>query len=381
MKDYYRILGLKETATAEEIHERWIELMQKYHPDHSPDGKGNEQMAKEINEAYQALKHSSSRMEYDLERQHQRSLKRFSAWKVIVPVSGLTVLLIITVFLFRKSETPVSLYGPRQMPSSKVIVPRDEPARQVVSSSKPSQTEGIPKTEKPKDENVLPERIKQEHKVSSERIKQEEKIVLSTPKRKIEIPPPMPRSEVSKSVSPRTRSGEADHSRSVESQKPTKIPEVSEKVMDVHSVSDSGASAKKEDPSLVSKFPPPIATEEEVGKFFDLYIDHYNKKDVQGFLSLFSSRAIQNQKEGLDGIRRIYENFFYQSLELRYSVEEMRVEIYQNAVEVKARYEVAQISRVDGESKTWKGRIQWMLIREDEALKIISINYRHESSP
>jgi curved DNA-binding protein CbpA len=381
MKDYYRILGLKETATAEEIHERWIELMQKYHPDHSPDGKGNEQMAKEINEAYQALKHSSSRMEYDLERQRLRDQKKFPAWKVIISVSGLTILLIVSVFLFRKSETPVSLNQPPALPSPKVIVPRDEPARQVVSSSIPSQTEGIPKTEKPKDENVLPERIKQEHRVSSERIKQEKKIVPSTPKRKSELPPPMARSEVSKNVSPRTRSEEADHPRSVESQKPMKVPEVSEKGMDVHSAPDSGASAKKEDPSLVSKFPPSMATEEEVGKFFDVYIDRYNKKDIQGFLSLFSPKAVQNQKDGLDGIRRIYENFFYQSLELRYSVEEMRVEIYQNAVEVKARYEVAQISRVDGERKTWKGRIQWMLVREDEALKIISINYRHESSP
>jgi DnaJ-class molecular chaperone len=70
MKDYYRTLGLKETATAEEIHRRWIELMQEHHPDHSPDGKYAEDMAKKINEAYQVLKHSASRMRYDLERQH-----------------------------------------------------------------------------------------------------------------------------------------------------------------------------------------------------------------------------------------------------------------------------------------------------------------------
>ena len=381
MKDYYRILGLKETATAEEIHERWIELMQKYHPDHSPDGKGNEQMAKEINEAYQALKHSSSRMEYDLERQHQRSLKRFSAWKVIVPVSGLTVLLVIAVFLFKKPEAPVSLDQQPKGPFPKVTIPYEEPPRQMVASSKLSQGEGSTKTQRPKEEAVPSKQMRQENDDSSRRIKPAEKRAPSASKRKTESPAPIVRSEASKSPSPRTSSGEADHPRSVESQKPTKVPEVSEKVMDVHSAPDAGASAKKEDPSLVSKFPPPMATEEEVGKFFDVYIDRYNKKDIQGFLSLFSPKAVQNQKDGLDGIRRIYENFFYQSLELRYSVEEMRVEIYQNAVEVKARYEVAQISRVDGGRKTWKGRIQWMLIREDEALKIISINYRHESSP
>ena len=59
----------------------------------------------------------------------------------------------------------------------------------------------------------------------------------------------------------------------------------------------------------------------------------------------------------------------------------MKVEVYQNAVEVKARYEVDQISRLDGERRTWKGRIQWMLIKEDGVLRIISINYRHDNTP
>ncbi len=381
MKDYYRILGLKETATAEEIHERWIELMQKYHPDHSPDGKGNEQIAKEINEAYQALKHSGSRMEYDLERQRQGDQKKFSAWKVIIPVSGLTILLIVSVSLFRKSETPVSLNQPPPLPSPKVIVPRDEPARQVVSSSKPSQTVGIPKTEKPKDENALPERIKQEHKVSSERIKQEEKVASSTSKKKTELPPRIVRSEGLKSAAPRTSSGEFDRPKPVESQRPTEVSERSEKAPPAPSAFDSTPSAKKDDRSAVAILPLPTATEEEVKKFFDQYVERYNKKDLQGFLSLFSSRAIQNQKDSLDGIQRIYENFFDQSLNLRYSLQDARVEVYQNAVEVKARYEVDQIFRQNGERKVWKGRIQWMLVKEDGVLKIISLNYRHDSSP
>jgi hypothetical protein len=132
---------------------------------------------------------------------------------------------------------------------------------------------------------------------------------------------------------------------------------------------------------MVGKLPLAVATEEEVRKFFNHYVERYNKKDLQGFLSLFSPKAIQNQKDELDGIRRIYENFFHQSLDLRYSMEDARVEFYQNAVEVKARYEVDQILRLDGERKVWKGRIQWMLVKEDGALKIISLNYRHDSTP
>jgi curved DNA-binding protein CbpA len=370
MKDYYKILGVKETATAEEIHKRWIELMQKYHPDHSPDGKYDEEMAKEINEAYQVLKHSASRMGYDFERHHQRTQKTYSAWKLIAPVSVLTIILIFTVFIVRTPEAPVSLDQQPKLPSPKATVPYEEPTRQVISPKEPSKVEKSLKIEKEKEEQV-----------SSKQIDQAKKTAPQVGMKTIEPSLPTVRSE-SSSKSPATPAPtELSPPRPVEKQKPTSISEPSKKIPAVHSVPDSSASAKKDDRSLAAKLPPPIATEEEVKKLFNQYVERYNKKDIQGFLSLFSPKAIQNQKDALDGIRRIYENFFYQSQELRYSVEDMKVEIYQNAVEVKARYEVDQMLRTDGERKIWKGLVQWMLVKEDGVLKIISLNYRHGSTP
>jgi curved DNA-binding protein CbpA len=370
MKDYYRILGLRETATAEEIHRRWIELMQKYHPDHSPDGKYDEEMAKKINEAYQVLKHSASRMGYDLERQHQRSQKTFSAWKLILPASVLTIILILTAFLFRRPETPVSLNQQPQSPSPKAIAQYEEPMRQVISPKEPSEVEKSVKIDREKEERSSPQQISQAKKTAPS-------VAIKTAEPSL----PTVRSE-SSSKSPATpASTELSRPRPVEKQKPASLSEYSGKIPAVHSVSDSSASAKKEDRSLAAQLPPPIGTEEEVKKLFNHYVERYNKKDIQGFLSLFSPKAIQNQKDGLEEIRRIYENFFYQSLELRYSVEDIKVEIYQNAVEVKARYEVGQILRTDGQKKIWKGRIQWMLVKEDGVLKIMSLNYRHDSTP
>ena len=371
MKDYYRIFGLKETATAEEIHHRWIELMQKYHPDHSPDGKYDEEMAKEINEAYQVLKHSASRMGYDLDRQHQRSQKTFSAWKLIVPVSVLTIILIFTVFIFKTPEAPVSLNQQSTLPSPKATVSSEEPASQAISSKEPSKIEKSVKVE-----------IEKEEKVSPQQIAPAKKPVTSVAMKKVEPSLPAARPESSKKSPEPSASTELSRPRPVEKQKPKSISEFSKKIPVVPSKPDSSASVRKETPSSVaSKLPPPIATEEEIMKLFNHYVDRYNKKDIHGFLSLFSPKVIQNQKDGLEEIRRIYENFFYQSQELRYSVEDMKVEIYQNAVEVKAGYEVDQILRTDGEKKVWRGRIQWMLVKEDGALKIISINYKHESTP
>ena len=57
MKDYYKILGVKETASEEEIRERWVEWMRKLHPDHTGEKGTEDQRVKEINEAYEVLKY------------------------------------------------------------------------------------------------------------------------------------------------------------------------------------------------------------------------------------------------------------------------------------------------------------------------------------
>lgn len=130
----------------------------------------------------------------------------------------------------------------------------------------------------------------------------------------------------------------------------------------------------------INPFPPLLATKEEVNQFFAAYVDRYTQKDINGFLSFFSLKAIQNQKDGLEEIRKNYTNFFNQSLALRYRIEKMRQEIYQNAVEVKARYVINQVLKGDGKEREWSGPIRWVLVKEDGALKILSLDYQHMKS-
>jgi hypothetical protein len=125
---------------------------------------------------------------------------------------------------------------------------------------------------------------------------------------------------------------------------------------------------------------PLIATEQEVKQFFENYIEQYRAKNIDGFLSLFSLRAVQNQKDGPREIREIYNNLFDQSQALRYRLEDQKVEIYENAVEVKARYEIEQTKR-SGEIRVWKGQGRWVLIKEGGVLKISSVDYRNEKTP
>lgn len=64
-KDYYKILGVPRTATAEEIRSAYRKLALKYHPDRNPNDKQAEDQFKEINEAYQALSDPDKRARYD----------------------------------------------------------------------------------------------------------------------------------------------------------------------------------------------------------------------------------------------------------------------------------------------------------------------------
>lgn len=60
-KDYYQILGISKTASADDIKKAYYKLAHKYHPDKG----GDEKKFKEISEAYQVLSNKEKRNQYD----------------------------------------------------------------------------------------------------------------------------------------------------------------------------------------------------------------------------------------------------------------------------------------------------------------------------
>src|ERR1700677_3600337 len=64
-KDYYGLLGVKKTATADDIRKAFRKLARKHHPDVNPGDKKSEERFKEISEANDVLSDEKKRKVYD----------------------------------------------------------------------------------------------------------------------------------------------------------------------------------------------------------------------------------------------------------------------------------------------------------------------------
>ena len=64
-RDYYEVLGVAKTATADEIKSAYRKLAMKYHPDRNPDNPEAKEKFTEISEAYEVLSNPEKRQRYD----------------------------------------------------------------------------------------------------------------------------------------------------------------------------------------------------------------------------------------------------------------------------------------------------------------------------
>ena len=64
-RDYYEVLGVSKTASADEIKKAYKKLALQYHPDRNPDNKEAEEKFKEVAEAYSILSDADKKARYD----------------------------------------------------------------------------------------------------------------------------------------------------------------------------------------------------------------------------------------------------------------------------------------------------------------------------
>jgi len=393
MKDFYKILGVKENASEDEIRARWIELTKHYHPDRGEDRASDEKI-REINEAYEVLKHSSTRVKYDLERtygQKKREGERESYFKKLsVPASILIIVIIIGVIYIKNYQSPlpsepIVSNQINQTNQTNQINQRDQIDQidQIDSSTQQTQRRINVPTQQPQVVAATPAKINQTNqrnqKDQTDQTDQTNQIDSTTQRPKDVISPITPSIAMAAMME---KVQLHQPSQTLITQLPNDLitnrptdPTISTNIT-IPTNSTVPTNLKIELAQF--KPPSPLATEDEVKKIFNDFIECYNRMDIEGFLSLFSPKAIQNQKDRLEGIRKIYTDFFNQGEKVRYRMQDMKIEIYQNAVEVKARYEIVQILKTGGGGLVWKGTVQWVLGKENGSLKILSLDYQHQ---
>jgi len=377
MKDYYKILGVKDTASMDEIRDRWLELVREFHPDQGKEvNPENEEKVREINEAYQVLKHSSTRVEYDLRKAFEKRESSFKKW--FLPVAAALVLMIGgagVIYFTHPDDSSVSapIFSTTEASDSAIqngSVRQDASGKELprsVKSEPPAEPERIAAPQEgtnPPDKTANAPQVQQAQANKSGAGFPSRASVLQVSKASVN-PGRQLQQETGGRVTPET-AREATET----------IPTTIEK-----ETAGAASSAASEETPAAAGTPPRgaasfIAEEGEIRQFLADYKHRYTQKDPIAFMRLFSSAAVQNQKQKMDDIRYIYQTFFDQSEDLQYDMEETSIEIYQNAAEVKARFRINQTLKKNGEKRLWKGPIRWVLVKEDAALKIGMLDYQ-----
>jgi len=69
-KDYYQVLGVSDSASAEDVKKAYRKLAKKHHPDANPDDPQSADRFKEVGEAYSVLSDEQKRKQYDAMRKN-----------------------------------------------------------------------------------------------------------------------------------------------------------------------------------------------------------------------------------------------------------------------------------------------------------------------
>jgi curved DNA-binding protein CbpA len=478
MKDYYKILGVKPTASAEDVHARWIKLMRKFHPDRGTKGGVEDERVREINEAYGVLKDPSSRGQYDLRRAYQRKKRNLHLQRVVVPPVILIALFILGIIYLQRhrfallakpknppvqrlnqitTKLPIAATGQiketnevnefdqtresnernqfnqvnateknqkpvlkaKPLPKIQKSVRSQTRERKEVNPTNPKNPRGMKNRAKstnpsnppnsknsinpvdleremdptsvPKNRKTSPLFAKAKTSVKAKKTTVSPKVsdkIDATKQAKKETNPKNPIG----SRNPRTQINESNKSNKPNQGQVLAALKISTEPNDINPINESNKTVKAKGKSrinLINQINPYVAqlkessllaTEGEVESFFAEYRERYARKDLEGLLSLFSSRAVENGRFGFEEMQKIYSDFFDKSEELRYQMEDTRIQIFQNAVEVWCLYKIEQTAKKGGKKNVWWGDIRWILIRENGNLKVRFLDYKPRGS-
>ena len=112
--------------------------------------------------------------------------------------------------------------------------------------------------------------------------------------------------------------------------------------------------------------------EKEVYLFLNRYVDSYERGDLESFMRFFSGSVIENGKLTYSEMKPVYQRYFHNSRR-KYMIRDVRIVEDGESVLVTAIYSVKRTTD-DGE-RVIRGNIRWRLVRENDFLKIVKVDF------
>ena len=122
-----------------------------------------------------------------------------------------------------------------------------------------------------------------------------------------------------------------------------------------------------------------VIPEAEIRQAIERYVDRFKSMDLDLFMEMFSKRAVENRELPYADIREAYDGTFKNTNQFLYYLNILGIQSYTNSAFVNGYYEIIQTTKPDNKMKVYKGNIQWELVREEGALKILRLNHGKRS--
>jgi hypothetical protein len=117
-----------------------------------------------------------------------------------------------------------------------------------------------------------------------------------------------------------------------------------------------------------------VVTEKEVRQLVDEYLTRFTAMEVDPLMALFSKDAIENRVLPYSDIKAAYTRVMATSESVSCKFNIYSIKTYKQTAYVSGHYEAIQYF-IGWFVKIFEGDIQWILVREDGALRIKEVNY------
>jgi len=422
-ENFYVTLGLPMHATPEEIRQRWKKLMLLYHPDRQTgDEEWVSERAKKVNEAYSTLKDDARRSEYDRRlhegqqknrqtsyaqqytegpyrsrpsknfpprrRRTYRDASALDQFRKYLPKAMIGIYVLAAAFFLlyiyqqnRSSTLEAELFARRPLPQQMTAEEPQAPDAERAAVPAPVEHAG-PAAASQEQKIIVTSALPAEKSsplvaagsIGPDRTAPSPK---ETGNHQAAAAVPEPRTE-DRTVVP-AAAPSPEPAAAVQEKKPGPAQQTAVQA----SPEPQRSPARQEQPSPAkveagAKQPVPLKaagiTREEVDAFMQRYMRAYTQSDLEGFMALFSSAAVENNTRGYQEIRSAYRETFREKIS-DYRIQNMDIRTDGQKATVSGTYSMNRYRSAEGRWVRHSGRITWRLALENSQLKIVSTNY------